>query len=1074
MSRKLGLKCSTSKCGSKPTGNKRNDRILQTPSRNMKNKLNANSDLNCATCKKYLFDDVHDKCLLDFLKNVNSHAKSAKKHKKQNIWKPTGHVFTEVGFKWKPTGRTFTIVGNSCPLTRFTSANIVPPKKTTSHSVESQKLELKVYSRKPKNVKIVGSSKKAKIVESKNANHSEPNHTWGSNATDIPSSSSLVMTVRFRNDNIARIMRYGNYQLGNVTISRFYYIEGLRHNLFSVGQFCDANLEVAFRKNTFFIRNLEGVDLLSGSRDTNLYTISLDDMLRTSLICLLFKASKTKSWLWHRRLSHLNFGTINKLAKDGLARGIPRLKFHKDRLCSACALGKSKKSSHQPKAEDTNQEKLYLLHMDLCSPMHNGTEFVNQTLCEFYENVGISHQTSVARTPQQNGVVKRRNRTLVEAARTMLIFSKAPLFLWVEAINTTCYTQNHYLIRHQYNKTPYELMQDKKSDLSFFHVFGSLCYPTNDHDDLGKFDAKADIGIFVGYAPAKKAFRIYNRRTRIITETIHVMFDKLKAMASEQFSSGLGLQYMTPATSSTGLVSNPVSQQPSPVPRAEVLADSPMSTLIDQDAPSTSIPTSQEQENSPIISQGFEESPKTPTFHDDPLNKSPNEDSTSHGSSSNVRQLHTPLEHIGRWTKDHPITNVIDDPSHSVSTRKQLHTDAMWCYFDAFLTSVEPKNFKQAMTEPSWIDAMQEEIHEFERLEVWELVHVQTTVLKNKARLVAQGFRQEEGIDFEESFAPVARIEAIRIFVANAAHKNMTIYQMDVKTAFLNGELKEEVYVSQPEGFVDQDNPSHVYKLKKALYGLKQAPRAWYDMLSSFLISQQFSKGAVDPTLFTRHARNNILLVQIYVDDIIFASTNTAMCDEFANQMTSKFKMSMMGQMSFFLGLQISQSPRGIFINQSKYASEIGKPVDATLYRGMIGSLMYLTASRPDLNYVVCLYADHAGCQDTRRSTSGSAQFLGDKLVSWFIMAFQCNKIPLVLRQQEAIAFMLQRCLNSRANYIDIRYHFIKEQVENGIVELYFVRTEYQLADIFTKPLPRERFNFLIDKLGMKSMSLKR
>ncbi|GJW77941.1 retrovirus-related pol polyprotein from transposon TNT 1-94 [Tanacetum coccineum] len=319
----------------------------------------------------------------------------------------------------------------------------------------------------------------------------------------------------------------------------------------------------------------------------------------------------------------------------------------------------------------------------------------------------------------------------------------------------------------------------------------------------------------LGFSPAKKAFRIYNRRTRIISETIHVTFDELTAMASEQFSSGPGLHYMTPATSSTGLGSNPVSQQPclppirddwdrlfqpmfdeyfnpptiavSPVqeaaaPRAEVLADSPVSTSIDQDAPSTSIPSSQEHEHSPIISQGFEESPKTPTFHDDPLNESPQEDSTSQGSSSNVRQLHTPLEHLGRWTKDHPIANVIGDPSRSVSTRKQLETDAMWCYFDAFLTSVEPKNFKQAMTEPSWIDAMQEEIHEFERLEVWELVpcpdkvfliklkwiyKVKTDefggVLKNKARLVAQGFRQEEGIDFEESFAPVARIEAIHI-----------------------------------------------------------------------------------------------------------------------------------------------------------------------------------------------------------------------------------------------------------------------------------------------------------------------
>ncbi|GJQ93971.1 integrase, catalytic region, zinc finger, CCHC-type containing protein [Tanacetum coccineum] len=258
----------------------------------------------------------------------------------------------------------------------------------------------------------------------------------------------------------------------------------------------------------------------------------------------------------------------------------------------------------------------------------NGTEFVNQTLREWYENVGISHQTSVARTPQQNAYAK--------------------------AI-----------------------------------------------EDLGKFDAKADIGIFVGYVPAKKAFRIYNRRTRIITETIHVTFDELIAMASEQFSSGPGLQGMTPTTPSTGLVSNPVSQQPCISPIRDDW-DRLFQPMFDEyfnpppivDAPSISIPTSQEQEHSLIISQGFEESPKTPTFHDDPLNESPNEDSTSHGSSSNVRQIHTPFEHLGRWTKDHPIANVIGDPSRSVSIRKQLKTDAMWCYFDAFLTSVEPNNFR--------------------------------------------------------------------------------------------------------------------------------------------------------------------------------------------------------------------------------------------------------------------------------------------------------------------------------------------------------------------------------------------
>nr|GEV82459.1 hypothetical protein [Tanacetum cinerariifolium] len=541
----------------------------------------------------------------------------------------------------------------------------------------------------------------------------------------------------------------------------------------------------------------------------------------------------------------------------------------------------------------------------------------------------------------RNGVVERQNRTLVEAARTMLIFSKASLFFWAKAINTACYTQNRSLIRIRYNKTPYKLMQNNKLDLSFLHVFGSLCYPTNDHEDLG-----------------------------------------------------------------------------------------------------------------------FEESPKTPTFHDDLLNGSPH-DSTSQGSSSNVIQIHTLFEHLGRWTKDHPIANMIDDPSRSVSTRKQLETDAMWCYFNAFLTLLELKNIKQELV-PCLDNVFLIKLKWIYKIKIDK----SGGVLKNKARLVAQGFRQEEGIDFKESFSSVARIEVIRIFVANVAHKNIKIFQMDIKTAFLNGKLKEEVYVSQPERFVNQDNPSHVYKLKKALYGIKQAQRAWYDMMSTFLISQQFSKGAVDLTLFTWHAGNDLLLVQIYVDDIIFASTNTAICDEFANQMTNKFKMSMMGQMSFFLGLQISQSPRGIFINQSKYASEIVKKYGLN-YTDSVDTPMIDT----DMSLTAYADADHAGCQDTRRSTSGSAQFLGDKLVSWSSKKQKSTAISSTEAEYIALSSAIALCCNnvqhSRAKHIDVRYHFIKKQVENGIVELYFVRTEYQLADIFTKPLPRERFNFLIDKLEM-------
>ncbi|GJR88488.1 retrovirus-related pol polyprotein from transposon TNT 1-94 [Tanacetum coccineum] len=1025
-------------------------------------------------------------------------------------------------------------------------------------------------------------------------------------------------------------------------------------------------------------------------------------MMASSPICLLSKASKTKSWLWHRRLSHLNFGAINHLARHGLVRGLPKLKFEKDHLCSACALGKSSKKPHKPKSEDTNQEKLYLLHMDLCGPMRvasvngkkyilvivddysrftwvkclrskdeapaliinflkmiqvwlketvhrirtdNGTKFVNQTLREYYEKVGISHETSVARSPQQNGVVERRNRTLIEAARTMLIYAKAPLFLWAEAVATACYTQNRSMIRRRHGKTPYELLHDKPPDLSYLHVFGALCYPTNDCENLGKLQPKADIGIFIGYAPTKKAFRIYNRRTRRIIETIHVDFDELTAMASEHSSSGPALHDMTPVTISSGLVPNPPPSTPfvppsrsdwdllfqpmfdeslnpppyvdlqapeviAPIPEVvapehAVLTGSPSSTTVDQDAPSPSNSHTTQETQTPIISHNVEED-----NHDIEVAHMGNdlyfgipipEVTFNQSSSTDVMHTIVPLdhqvsEHNSKWTKDHPLENIIGDLDRPVSTRLQLHEQALFCYYDAFLTSVEPKNYKDALTQACWIEAMQEELHEFERLEVWELVpppdkaFVITLkwiykvkldelggILKNKARLVARGYRQEEGINFEESFAPVARLEAIRIFLAFAAHMNMVVYQMDVKTAFLNGNLREEVYVSQPDGFVDPDKPNYVYKLKKALYGLKQAPRAWYDMLSSFLISNDFSKGSVDPTLFIRREGKELLLVQIYVDDIIFAASTPELCDLFAKIMCSKFKMSMMGKISFFLGLQISQSPRGIFINQSKYALESlkkygfescdpvdtpmvekskldedkeGKAVDPSHYRGMIGTLLYLTASRPDLQFAICMCAryqarptekhlnavkrifrylkgtvhrglwypkdssialtafadaDHAGCQDTRRSTSGSIQLLGDRLVSWsskrqksaaissteaeYIALSGCcaqvlwmrsqltdygfgfNKIPMYCDNKSAIALCCNNVQHSRSKHIDIRFHFIKEHVENGVIELYFVNTEYQLADIFTKALGRERIEFLINKLGMRSFT---
>ncbi|GJY56725.1 retrovirus-related pol polyprotein from transposon TNT 1-94 [Tanacetum coccineum] len=583
----------------------------------------------------------------------------------------------------------------------------------------------------------------------------------------------------------------------------------------------------------------------------------------------------------------------------------------------------------------------------------------------------------------------------------------------------------------------------------------------------------------------------------MIIETIHIDFDELIAMGSKQFSSrprpklltlgiiSLGLMpnipsstpYVPPTKNNWEILFQPMFDEylnPPPCVDPQVLAviapepvvstGTPSSTIIYQDAPSSS--TSQTTQETPpqVIPIGVEEVDhdiKVAHIDNNPYVNFPIPEHSSEESSTqvvipnNVHSIKQPPENINKWTKDHPIDNVIGDPSRPVSTRHKLQDEALLCYFDAFPSSVEPKSYKDVLTESCWIEAMQEELNEFERLDVCELVPRPDRVmiitlkwiykvkldelggvLKNKARLVAREYRKEEGIDFEGSFAPVARLNAIRIFISFAAHMNIVVYQMDVKTAFLNGILSEEVYVSQPDGFVDPKNPNHVYKLKKSLYGLKQASQAWYDLLSSFLLSQKFTKGTVDPTLFVRREGKDILL------------------------------MLMMDKLSFFLVLQISQSPRGIFLNQSKYALEFlkkygmetceptdtpmvekskldedpqGKAIDPTRYRGMFGTLMYLTSSRPDLVFVVCMCA---------RSV-----------------------IPLYCDNKSAIALCCNNVQHSRSKHIDIRHHFIKEQVENGVVELYFVRIEYQLADIFTNPLARERLDFLINKLGMRSMS---
>ncbi|GJW14627.1 retrovirus-related pol polyprotein from transposon TNT 1-94 [Tanacetum coccineum] len=984
-----GVNSCTDASGSQPRSNTKKNRILPAKSVNKKqveehprtNKsslkttnrvdssisskrtvINPNSHSVCQTCNKCLISANHDVCVVNYLHSVNASpfVKNVVRKVKQvwipkqvkQVWKATGKVLTSVCYQWRPTDRIFTLA-EQYPLTRLTKPKVMPATQTENVvQIVLWYLDL-------------GCSKHMTRDRSQLRNFVK----------------KFIGTVRFRNDHFGAIMGYGDYVIGDSVIYRVYYVEGLGHNLFFVRQFCDSDLEVAFRKHSCYVRDTDGVNLIKGSRGYKLYIISVEDMMKSSSICLLPKASKNKSWLWHRCLNHLNFGTINDLARKDLVRGLPRLKFKKDRLCSACQLRKSKKHTHTPKAENTNLEVLNTLHMELCGLMRvqiingkkyilvivddysrftwvkffrskdetpefvikflkqiqvglnknvryirtdSGTEFVNKDLTKYYESVSIFHQKIVSRTPQQNDIVERQNRTLLEAVRSMLIFSKALMFLWAEALAT------------------------------------HLMYP-----------------------PTNKELEIL----------FQPMFD----------------EYLEPPR---------VERSVSPALVVPVLVNStgtPSSTTIDQDAPSPSHSPSSLALQSPSSHQGVaagstiiqdnpfahvDNNPFVNVFTLEPSSKASSSRDVSSPASTYVSQPH---HHLGKWSKDHPLDNVISNPSRPVSTRKQFATNALWCLYNSVLSKVKPKKFKSAITEDCWFQAMQDEIHEFARLQVWELVprpdYVMIIslkwiykvkldeygdVLKNKARLVAKGYRQQEGIDFEESFAPVTRIEAIRIFIANAASMNITIYQMDVKTTFLNGELKEEVYVCQLEGFVDPDHLTHVYRLKTALYGLKQAPQAWYDTLSRFLLDNKLSKGVVDPTLFTRKTSKHILPVQIYVDDIIFSSTDPKACDIFSNEMSSKFQMSMTGQMSFFLGLQVSQSPRGIFINQSKFALEIlkkfrmdscnpvdtpmvdrlkldedplGIPVDQTQFRSMVGSLMYLTASRPDLVFTVCMCA---------------------------------------------------------------------------------------------------------------------
>ncbi|KAJ9542691.1 hypothetical protein OSB04_029197 [Centaurea solstitialis] len=1021
--------------------------------------------------------------------------------------------------------------------------------------------------------------------------------------------------VRFGNKLSAPIMGYGDILHHKITINKVAYVEGLSHNLLNIGKFCDKGLEVNFRETRCCVRTFEGQELIEGTRRSNLYTVNFQKQRPFTEICLLSKASFNQNVLWHRRLSHLNYATINQLAKAGLVTGLPSLRFTKEQLCSACEMGKIKKSSHKLKVEHNTSKPLQLLHMDLCGPMRvqsingrkyvlvivddfsrytwvnflrskdgasdiiisfirnvqvrlqlpvqvirtdNGTEFKNHTLDSFLDSVDITHTFSAARTPQQNGVVERKNRTLVEAARTMLTFSKLPLHFWAEAVASACFTQNRSLITKRFMKTTYELVYNRPPSIKFFRVFGCECYVKNDKDNLDKFSPKGDEGVFIGYAKDSPSYRVYNKKTRCVVESTNMDFEEgiEEDTTPAPVTPGMNLWY-SPAPANVALpilavvppapnvmvstidisssilqgTSSSSSASASPSSRVSLAPTEGEPSHTFQQAPVLNVPSPQSGASSTMPTTSQHQGIPTPapqvagpstttqpapqvagpstTTQPAPQVAGPSTSTTQpapqvagpsttaqpapQAAGPSLVSSDTPaapgpimvhsqvpptattlattrrepefyidlrieplppptLPHTTKWTRAHPLHQVIGSKSAPVKTTSATQNE---CLFAAFLSRHEPSNVTEALDISDWVTAMQEELNQFERLGVLRLLPRPKNktiidlkwIFKNKkdedgivtrikARLVAKGFKQQAGIYYDETFAP-----------------------MDVKTAFLNGELKEEVYVSQPEGFVDRTKPNHVYILDKALYGLKQAPRAWYDHLSNVLLDNGFYKGKIDPTLFIKTEGDDILLVQIYVDDIIFGSTNSDMCTWFSDLMTTRFEMSMLRELSFFLGLQ------GTFIG----ADPKGKPVDQKTYRAIIGSLLYLTASRPDIMFATCFCArfqanpkeshmmavkrilrylkgtpnrglwypkesgfelvafsdaDHGGCQLDRKSTSGLVQFLGDKLVSWGSKKQHCVSTSTAEAEYVAAASCCSQVLWMRTQLRDYGYNF--------------------------------------------------
>lgn len=1002
------------------------------------------------------------------------------------------------------------------------------------------------------------------------------NHMTGNKDLFSSFDSTVKNKVKLGDDHLVNVQGMGTVSVLSKNnekkcIREVYYVQGLKHNLISVGQLSQHGYDVVFKGIvcTIYDKPPSNRVIAQIKRTSNrMYPIILKNAKTLESYSVM---KPDESSLWHQRYGHLSFDYLSQLSKKSMVIGLPELEVQ-HQVCESCVLGKHHREVFPSAATFRAKSPLELVHTDLCGPMQTesirgsfyvlsfiddysrmtwvyfirsksetfsrfkefkamtekqsghyvkvlrsdgGGKYDSKSFTQYCKEQGIRRQFTCRYTPQQNGVAERKNRTMLNMARSMMNGKNLPNKYWGEAVACSVHILNRAPTKSLKDQSPFEAWTGKKPDISYFRVFGCVAYAHVPDDLRKKLDNKSEKCIFIGYSEQSKAYRLFNPITEKFIISRDVKFQEDRAWDDK-------------------------------VTRSFV-------PLVD-----TNEPVIEEQQ----ISSSTPDSVPRRLAAQDPTSDS---DQTS---ASMQRQKTRSLRDLYEHTQP-------------------LDLDALY----AFIT-YQPETYEEAAKEEAWINAMDEEIEVIEKNDTWDLVDLpegkksigvkwvyrskfneKGEFQKHKARLVAKGYVQQHGIDYGETYAPVAKLDTVRAVLAVAAENRWPVYQMDVKSAFLNGILNEEVYVDQPPGYEISGRERMVYKLKKALYGLKQAPRSWYSRIDAYLIKNGFIRSKNEPTLYIKNDQHGkMLIICLYVDDMIY--TGNLEIDEFKLVMEKEFEMTDLGLMKYFLGIEVSQLESGMFISQSKYASDLlkrfkmleckaaatpialgtklskndqGKSIDQTLYKRLVGSLMYLTATRPDIMFAVSLISrfmespkdshwqtgkrilryvagtvdyglwypsesksflvgftdsDFAGSIDDRKSTSGYAFKYGSSLISWasrkqpvvtlssaeaeYVVATSaaCQAVwlrrlmsdlspkkleptPIYCDNSSAITLSKNLVFNKKSKHIDIRYHFIRELVNEDVITVKFCKSADQQADIFTKPLGTETFVSLRSKLSV-------